>query len=719
MTVPTFGGWTPPLSLTGTLPKQVTFSKKLQEDSSGSTSTTSTTLSSEISPHRPTNYSRQTSNSPIACSCGDNCELNENSRYNTDGFCNSAFENEKRRTSTLFDMNETSKILLENFKADMKSYHILLEELSGKYNTMRCKAPDGIRQKFDLAFNAIQHMTILQIRLNELMAEPNITMGKLASEFRRDEFYVYKKYTVMTANLGKEVKNNASYFATDIDKLETQIMIPANRINVYSSHFKKFLSNARIEQIKEIELTITFFETLKNLANTEMTINAIDKCPVELRLAGNIKNVGDFVCSGYNLKRKLYHVILFEDIFVITENKGKIYNYKCHLRRCQFVSVAEVKDASFTITISPNFQLDTATIKFKSANNVENLKWVEICRFWQDFNRSGPSRCAETCLFYHDFPIVNRFLPLSAYCLSADIRNAVDYVKNKKPMQGSFRKEKITEMFRILIQEEESYVNKLDVVLNPESMLPRYLGTCLKKIRMFHKNTFLPQLKKAYKNNKESVIDCFIGNLPNLPCIYKDYILVRSQLTLMLDDGEKLALYVSPFQQLAFYISWTYEIACCPCYHTKMNGQLCMLLNIVEQASAKMMKTAIQNCKIDRMIAGELILKGSLEVKEKDKLTKNSYTSYVLLFEKVLMFTKLDVPHYVFSRVIWLDQLMLGPNLDYLAFTIQERTKKKDALYELRADSSREKEEWVKNIMQLLNRFANDVKARISQDFIS
>ena len=194
---------------------------------------------------------------------------------------------------------------ITSLKADMKTYTVTLKDLLATYSIMRSKTPDGIRQHFDQAFEEIKVMIDLQNSINDIVETSNSDIRAIAQGFLANDFSIYKKYTVLANTIQKEMKNHSKYFQENFQDLATQIMVPSRRLNNYVMHFKCFQEIFCKQQQEFIEDAIKYLENLKDQANTEMTINVFQNCPVELRLAGLIRQTGDVYYEAGSAKKKM------------------------------------------------------------------------------------------------------------------------------------------------------------------------------------------------------------------------------------------------------------------------------------------------------------------------------------------------------------------------------------------------------------------------------
>lgn len=616
--------------------------------------------------------------------------------------------------SSVVSNNDKVRVLIANLKKDMEEYTLLLMELLDTYKLMVSITPDGIRQRFDLAFKEINVIIQLQLQLNLLVKQTDCDISELAAAFLSQNFTVYKRYTVLVNNIVKDLKAHSTYFNENFADLAIKITVPSRRLNVYVQQLKELVNLFCDDEHQNLQLAITYLERLKNIANTEMTINVIKQCPVELRLAGLIQHVGELFYEGDILAKKTYYLILFDSILIITENKFDYFIYNDHIRSSQLLEVLDVGDRSLTLKVSPNHQSDIRLHKFRGITKADILIWTNIINAWKKSNRTSYENTnVNATLKSQIIQQRDMFYTISIGQISPVLEDSLKLANSKVPAKT---KPHGKTLFDEILLIEKDYVGKLDVLLDPESMPPpAILGSILRKIRSFHKRSFLPQLEKAHEKDPTNVIECFIGHLPNLPALYKEFIEVRAALMLSMVDGENVRLYICPFHQLASYITWLYEVSSIPRYHSRMRGHLNVLLNCVEDSRVALLHTAILKCRIDYYKAGNIVHKGLLESKAKCGQVKNGQTYYVILFETMIMFTRLKIPHYEFVQVTWLDQMTLGPQTDCKeSFKIQERQSKKELVYELRADTITQKKLWVTAISELLIQFASEIKRKVS-----
>lgn len=621
--------------------------------------------------------------------------------------------NDEQGNEKTYSYLEKTQKLINNLRIDMEAYTATLEELLESYSLMRNKTPDGIRQLFDLAFKEMKLMIQLQNKLNVIITSDNFEISKLAEAFQRIEFDVYKRYTVLANSLQRDIKSYSSYFQENFVDLASKIMVPTRKLNTYIEHLKAFLKMFCDDKKQSIQIAIAYLEELKQIANTEMTINVIQNCPVELRLSGIILHVGELHYEGDFLAKKLYYLIMFDSILVITENKFDYCTYRHYIRRSQLLDVTSTDNLRITLKVYPSYhQSDTILHKFRAVTKSDMEIWLGHIKNWKESNITS---FENSILNRYIIPAqAKRFFPLSIDQISPKLSDVLKKIKNEEPLEATIKGSKGKTIFEQFMKQEKEYIKKLDVALDPESMPPPpLLGSILRKIRHFHKGSFQPVLKKAFERDPSSIIECVMGHLPNIPILYKEFIEIRAGQTLTMIDGENLRLYVSPFQQLSLYINWIHEVSCIPMYHTKLRGQVNILMNCVEDARVSLLHTAILNCTLDFYKAGQLIHQGTLESKIKSKNVKANQTYYVLLFEKVIVFTKLSIPYYEFVQVIWLDQLIIGPQTDCIkSFKLEERLYKKELIYDLKAETALRKTSWLEAITKLLNKYALDIRGK-------
>ena len=181
-----------------------------------------------------------------------------------------------------------------------------------------------------------------------------------------------------------------------------------------------------------------------------------------------------------------------------------------------------------------------------------------------------------------------------------------------------------------------------------------------------------------------------------------------------MSDGENVRYYVTPFAQLAFYTEWLHSMTLKPRYHPVTRGEVNLLLTCIEEARVSLLHSAIPKTKLDFYKSGDIVFRGFLEARNKIRNLKVGIQYYVILFEKMIVFTKLNLPHYDFVQVIWLDQVTLGPTTDTeLTFKIEERTPKKENIYEFKGEAKKDRTNWFQAISNLLKKQAELIRQNI------
>ena len=607
---------------------------------------------------------------------------------------------------------------IDYLRKDMDQYTVVLQELLETYSIMSAKTPDGIRQHFDRAFEEIKSMIKLQEILNKTIANCNYDIMIVVEAFVDNDFTVYKKYTVLANTLQKELKNHSIYFQENFCDLASKIMIPSRRLNVFVQLLKSYLNVFCGDVQLKLQDAVNYLENLKDQANTEMTISIIQNCPIELRLAGLIKQAGVIHYEGNFYKKQPYHVIVFSDILLITENKYDFFIYKHHMRSGQLIEVSKSEPQSFTLKVTKSYKNDEQCHKMKLPTSKERDRWVRFLLSWMENNRSSYANSSSNPELLQYLPSkLERFWPLSLWQIAPRLKEAVNYVKNiGQSCDGTMTSIQKEQIIQCLLSEEKKYIEKLNILLDPEAMPPPpILGSILRKLRRFHNGTFLPKLLQAAEgDNCVRVFECFIGNLPNLPTLYREFIETRAGLTLTMIDGDSVRLYITPINQLAFYIEWLNCVSSQPKYHSSVRGEMTILLNCVEDARVSLLHYAIPKCQLDFYKAGDIIYKGFLECKSKTISLKIGFQYYIILFEKMLVVTRLNLPYYDFIQEIWLDQVTLGPQMDCkLSFKIQEMVYKREIIYEFKAETKVERNQWFSSISQLLNKQAELIRSKV------
>ncbi|XP_018023969.1 uncharacterized protein LOC108679759 [Hyalella azteca] len=638
----------------------------------------------------------------------------------------------RRETNNNCKQKNSVRILqsLQNLKRDMRDYTAVLESLQENYEEMRSRTPDGIRQRFDLAIKEVKIMHELQLKLNEKILDlSGDDLSAVADAFKTEDFSTYKRYSILARDLQKEIKSHSSYFSENFQQFSSNIMRPFHRLNSYSQYLQSFLNNFVDETESKLQDAVSYLNNLKNEANTEMNICDLQKCPVELRLAGLISYAGALHYDG-DLFPKHVYVILFDSIMVISEDNHEYRVYKQHYRSEQVTEVNDIGGLEIEVKVHPTFQSDTTVLKFKANLTSDKNNWITHFHSWQQ--RNLPSYKA--IILNSDLQKIirrntkhNRFLPLSLWNLSPALKAAVDIVKQNKVTDKNIKLNKIhnssrpssvgdDEIFSSFMFQVDSFVSRLDVLLDHEALAPPpLLGSVLRKLRRFYKSVFIPQLRADYEKRPEKILVSIMGNLPNIPPLFIEFIEVRSSLTLVMETDEGLTQYVSPFHHLSYFIEWLFSLSCIARYHDKLRGHLGILMNCVEDSRVTILHSAITNCHLDFYKTGDIVRTGTLESKVRCRSLRSNQDYYVILFEKAILFTRPKIPQYEYVQVLWLDQMTFGPQPVHRAsFRLEERSPKKPYVYELRCTSELSKSEWQRDILAMLHKQAELIKKNLN-----
>ena len=197
---------------------------------------------------------------------------------------------------------------------------------------------------------------------------------------------------------------------------------------------------------------------------------------------------------------------------MVAENRFDILIYRHHLRSSQLLEVTAVDTLGITLKITGNYLVNYEYHKFKAITVTDRDRWLKFLRNWHGINRSSYFGIQRNEDLKQSLPTTpDRFWPLNLWQISTSLKSVVDRVKsNRSDLEA---KPEFNDCpFLMLITEEEKYINKLNIFLDPEAIPPpAILGSILRKLRRFHNGSFLSQLKEAYNVDPSNVLDCFIG----------------------------------------------------------------------------------------------------------------------------------------------------------------------------------------------------------------
>lgn len=586
-----------------------------------------------------------------------------------------------------------------------KEYLKCLESMLKDYQAMCKKTPSLIRQHFDLIFSQVgiiyQFHQVLQEDLQETRGEPRM----LARVFRNEQFQCYGRLMVMTPVVQKDLTQHAGHIKEHFPDLRRNILKPALRINFYAMILDSIKKEASEEGKAELQAAIDYLNQVKRKANTEMTLNTVVQTPVDLRLGGDMLHIGELsYTGGGTLQKRKYQLILFEKLLVITSKKVSLFKYKIHYRVEQLESVNSVGDKELHLGVLSEGQKQLVTLKFSTKHQKIRDEWVtELQKITKHNTRLSRGRNSITLRIprkqYQMLPLdLGRVFPL----VRAVVSGQQDGVASTDEMSLSD-----------LISHEDRYIKQLSGTFNPDyTRPPDELISLLVKLHEIHKKRFLPKLLRFQKVS--DFVEYLAENLDELS-VYEDYLVVRSQLTVVLDNVPQAGEYILPIQHMyGVYFGLMKELSKSDKCRSAAQRVIERLQKHMESAQLRVQEVAISNCRVDFQRSGKLILYTPLEVKSSKKdIRAGDYIG--LLFENVIILTRPKQPYYEYVMEIWLDQANLGrPASHDCTFRLEVRQgrKKEPITYEMCTTSPELKKMWQSHLHEQL--MAQVVKIRQS-----
>ncbi|XP_063840812.1 uncharacterized protein LOC135089275 [Scylla paramamosain] len=578
-----------------------------------------------------------------------------------------------------------------------EEYLVCLRSILRDYQDMNSKTPSLIRQHFDLIFKQVEVIYAFQMALQDSLTETRGQPEKLARVFTNEQFQCYSRYMVMTPAVQRDLLQYASHFKEHFPDLKRNILKPSLRINFYAMILDSFKKEASQEVKSKLQEAIDYLNQVKRKANTEMTLNTVIHSPVDLRLGGDMLYIGELnYIGGGTLQKKKYQLILFENLLVITSMKPPYFKYKTHYRVEQLESVVASGDNELHLNVLSEGQTQLATLKFRIKSTKIRDEWIsELQKITRRNTKLTQGRGSVSKLQiprqqFRTLPLdLSRVFPLLKEVVMDDAAGEA----GREPVDGY--------SLPNMNQYEEMYVNKLSSLLNPEIQRPpEALGDLLEKLHRLHSKKFLPALQRSQKVS--DFADYLAENLEELQ-VYIDYLVVRSQLTVKLDEEPQAGPYICPVQHVyGIYFGFMKEL--CTSEKCKKSAQRVMrrLREDIDLAQIRVLKEAIVNGRVDFQRSGILLLSSPMEVKTRKKeIRAGEYIA--LLFENVIILTRPKQPYYEYVMDIWLDQVNLGPPTNHdCTFRVEVRQggRKEPITYEMCATSAEVKQKWMRRLHQ-------------------
>ncbi|KAG0714969.1 Puratrophin-1 [Chionoecetes opilio] len=251
---------------------------------------------------------------------------------------------------------------------------------------------------------------------------------------------------------------------------------------------------------------------------------------------------------------------------------------------------------------------------------------------------------------------------------------------------------------------EKEYIEEirtvLGAVLNEEMTPPTSIIALLRHIMDFHSTVFLPMMEKA--SSRVEVAQCFIDCSERLKECYSDYFAEMSLYYEELRYDNLLDNFRFPLTHFMNHVEIlsTYQ-------HREKNvipqvqGALSMLRECVTEANSQLLTQSIKGAPFDLGEHAPVLHAGSAKVRWTGIMIRQDY--HLVLLESMLLLLEPHCLHYRYVDALRMDTVGLGPVLDKHSFQLEVRTAAtKTLLYTFRTSSSEAKEQWLKEITNLL-----------------
>nr|XP_045599247.1 uncharacterized protein LOC123758713 [Procambarus clarkii]XP_045599249.1 uncharacterized protein LOC123758713 [Procambarus clarkii] len=587
-----------------------------------------------------------------------------------------------------------------------------LQNMLSTYKMMCETTPPHIRQHFDVFFKQMEIIYHFQVELYDALKETNGDPTLLVQAFRNDQFHSYNRYMIMTPTVQKDFSRYSVYFEENFPDLKRNILKPSMRINFYVMMLEGFKKEASEKEKAELDSARDYLNQLKREANTIMTIATVFNSPVDLRLGGDVLQIGELLClGGSSLQKKKYNVILFENLLVITSSKMEFFKYKVHYRAEQLEEVEAVGESEFILHALTEGQCQRLTMKFKAKSTFLRDEWIKelqkiVLQNEPSVHRENP----QTDIF--SMQAQSQMFPLNIFTEYPHLMSALTQEDSVNPTPVS-----IEESCLQLIYQEKAYVRHLSSLLNPDTIMPPVrLCSLLEKLYQLHGKLFLPCLERS--RFAHDILRGFLENIDSFS-VYIDYLVVRSQMVTQLDTSTDSRLYISPVQHLTFYVIWLRQICLSSALRESAQQTLDHIKNYVRKAQIRLLTDAIINGRVDFYRSGNIIRHDKMDVKTRKKEVRGGLY-FALLFEKIIILTKPKPPFYEYTWDIWLDQVNLGPpTTSDVAFKLEVRQGggRDPVTYEFRANTPAIKRAWLQGVQKQMLQQAEKIRRRTSTDF--
>ncbi|XP_042881521.1 uncharacterized protein LOC122259074 isoform X2 [Penaeus japonicus] len=593
-----------------------------------------------------------------------------------------------------------------------EEYLVSLDQMLNDYREMYKMTPPHIRQHFDLVFKQVGLIYAFQLILHDAIQGASSNLTLLANVFRNAQFEAYRRYMIMTPAVQKELYRYSSHFDEHFPRLKRNILKPSMRLNFYAMALDGLKKLASQDEKKELQQSIDFLNQLKRQANTEITLATVVNSPVDLRLGGDMLFIGELSSlSGGTLQKKKYNMILFENMLVIVSSKMSYFKYKIHYRSEQLYDVEPYGDSDFHLSVLSEGHLQIVPLKFKAKSTALRDQWLAELK--NTISKNKPSlREIPHSQIISDNPF-GLMMPLSLFSVYPQLRITLE------DNRASGKVLCIEETCQFLINMERDYIKRLEVLLHPEVLAPpESLHVLLEKLLSIYSTNIIPALQQALAISPYEVLSCLMRKLDKME-IYSDYLLIRSQLTIKLEQDVRAKLYIAPVQHLECYIIWLRQVAQSEQHRDIAQRIERRLYDYIMNAQIRLLTETIRNGRVDFRRSGNLIRNDAMDVKTRKKNLPYG-TFQALLFQKVIILTRPKPPLYEYYWDIWLDQVNLGPpgnSATSFKLEVRQGGGREPITYEFHAANKAVKQEWIRCLQEELVHQAEKIRRRSASHF--
>ncbi|XP_063598536.1 uncharacterized protein LOC134775044 isoform X2 [Penaeus indicus] len=198
---------------------------------------------------------------------------------------------------------------------------------------------------------------------------------------RRKQLESYK-YHLMNGPLIKEVL--AKVPESDIrdhPDLEEALRTSWKRPHFYFMNLEKFLSSVSKDDRDILQEAVTMLKELNRLGDSGIILDAVKGCPFNLHIKAPLLLHSSFKIKGPGMQKKLYRVLLFVEMLVISLPEGGVYRYQCTLRMDQLLPICLKPEpaASFAVVLRDGERKPKRYV-FTATNENTKQKWDDEIR---------------------------------------------------------------------------------------------------------------------------------------------------------------------------------------------------------------------------------------------------------------------------------------------------------------------------------------------------